>query len=566
MNRASLLLAETISQGLVRGTLTRASRWASQFYVMPANPVMKQGPLNFKYYPWEKDMLDSNAPLNVGQKAAQMGYSNVVLGRTFYEIDVKGTNCLYVLPAKTPDASDFSSSRFDPALELSPHLANLFSDVKNVGHKRAGSANLFIRGSRSRSGLKSIPAGLIILDELEEMTQENIPLALERASGQFEKFVWMISTPWIDNKGINTFFNQSTMEHFWFPCPCCSKYIELKYPESLVVTGESLNEPKLKNSHLICYECKNKLPHDKENPNVKASWLYLPSATTSMKGAKWIPNRTNIDSRGFHVSQLYSATVSPYELACAVIKARYSPADEQELYNSKLGLPRTPEGSSVTDTQIEECKGGYLHFKGSPPNGIICMGVDVGKWLHIEICAYFLPPNFQPALDLNVQCQAKQLISLKVKDFSDLDLLIKQYNVNMCVIDANPERRHAYEFACRNYGKVKLCQYPEGISNRQLSENVAEQLVSADRTSWLDMSLGRFKTKAIKLPIDCSDEYKEQIKAQVRIFRKDKNGQQIARYETADNVADHFGHARNYCEIALPLAMSVGRMLTERVG
>ncbi len=143
---------------------------------------------------------------------------------------------------------------------------------------------------------------------------------------------------------------------------------------------------------------------------------------------------------------------------------------------------------------------------------------------------------------------------------------MRQYNVVMCVIDANPERRLAYEFACRHYGKAKLCQYPEGISNRQLSENSAEQIVSADRTSWLDMALGRFKNKMIELPIDCADEYKEQIKAQVRIFKKDKHGQQIARYETADNTADHFGHARNYCEIALPLAASIRSASTERVG
>lgn len=557
-NPAKELLIERIQHGLVRGTLTRASRWASRYYIMPANRVMAQGPLNFKYYPWEKEMLDSNAPLNVGQKAAQMGYSNVVLGRTFYEIDVKGMNCLYVLPAKSPDASDFSSSRFDPALELSPHLAKLFSDVKNVGHKRAGSANLFIRGSRSRSGLKSIPAGLIVLDELEEMTQENIPLALERASGQFEKFVWMISTPWIDNKGINTFFNQSTMEHFWFPCPGCGKYIELKYPESLVITGDSLNDPNLEKSHLQCYDCKCVLPQDKMNPDVKASWLHLPSVSDG-KGAKWIPSKTGTPSRGFHVSQLYSATVTPYELAQAVMRAQYSAADEQELYNSKLGLPRTPDGAAITDAQIADCVKGYKHYEAACPNGIICMGVDVGKWLHVEIAAYFFPDSYQATFDLNAQCTCKQLITTKVKEFKELDGLMQQYRVQMCVIDANPERRMAYDFACRNYGHVKLCHYPEGVNGKQLNENQAEQMVAADRTSWLDTSLGRFRAKTISIPMDTSEEYKEHIKAQVRIFRKDKNGNPVARYETADNTPDHFGHARNYCEIALPLATVLAR-------
>src|SRR5262249_14884021 len=163
----------------------------------------------------------SDAELNVGQKAAQMGFTETVLNIVFYHIDVKAVDCLYVLPAKTPDASDFSAARFDPALESSPHLANLFSDVKNVGHKRAGTATLYVRGSRSRAGLKSIPTGLIILDEVDEFDQENIPLAMERAAGQVEKMVWMISTPTIDNFGINKYYLQSSQNHFHFKCPCC---------------------------------------------------------------------------------------------------------------------------------------------------------------------------------------------------------------------------------------------------------------------------------------------------------------------------------------------------------
>ena len=104
-------------------------------------------------------------------------------------------------------ATDFSTSRFDPALELSPHLNNLFSDVKNVGHKRAGSANLFVRGSRSESQLRSIPAGVLIFDEVDVMVQRNIILALERASGQVHKLFMFLSTPTIDNFGINDCFS-----------------------------------------------------------------------------------------------------------------------------------------------------------------------------------------------------------------------------------------------------------------------------------------------------------------------------------------------------------------------
>jgi phage terminase large subunit GpA-like protein len=145
--------------------------------------------------------MSSRAESNVGQKAAQMGYTETMLNLTFYNIDILRRDCLYVLPAKTPDAHDFSASRFDPALELSDYLTKLFSDVQNIGHKRAGSVNLYVSGSRSRSGLKSIPAGFLVMDELDEFDQENIPLAMERQSGQKEKQNWKISTPTHDGEG-----------------------------------------------------------------------------------------------------------------------------------------------------------------------------------------------------------------------------------------------------------------------------------------------------------------------------------------------------------------------------
>ncbi len=165
-------------------------------------------------FPWTLGMHDSQAARNVGMKGAQLGFTETVLDITLYNIDINALDCLYVLPTKTPDASEFSAARFDPALELSPHLAKLFSNVKNVGHKRAGAANLYIRGSNSRSSLKSIPVGFIVFDEVNEMNQENIPLAEERTSGQANPVIWKISTPTVPGKGISLVFDGSPQEHF----------------------------------------------------------------------------------------------------------------------------------------------------------------------------------------------------------------------------------------------------------------------------------------------------------------------------------------------------------------
>jgi hypothetical protein len=487
-------------------------------------------------------MHDCESEIMVGQKAAQMGYTEVALNKVFYMMDKKGVSVLYMLPASTPDAKDFSTARFDPALEMSPHLKNLFSDTKNIGHKRAGSANLYIRGSRSRSQLKSIPVALIVFDEVDEMVQANVPLAVERASGQLEKQFFYLSTPTIDKYGVNEFFCLSTQNHYMFPCPCCSRITELIFPECLIITSDDPTNPEIYDSHLICKECKGILPHE--------------SKKDLFKKAKWVPTNTDSVIEGFYINQLYSMTVKPYELAIAKLKAETNPADEQEFYNSKLGLTHIVEGARVTTTQIKDAISTYKSRNEGSLHSMVTMGVDVGKWLHFEISEHVVDKQIH-AGDINLATTTRVLRAGKVLHFEELDTLMREYKINYCVIDANPERRKALEFAQRFWGYVKLCFYGNYVSGKSIHVHAEEEhTVTVDRTTWLDLSLTRFRTGRIKLPKDISLEYQAHIMAPVRVYEKDKNDNPVGRYVTG-NEDDHYAHARNYCEIALRLAAAI---------
>jgi len=496
------------------------------------------GRWTFDHHPWLRDMQDSTASTNIGQKAAQMGYTECVLNKTFYEIDMNSVDCLYVLPTKSPDASDFSAARFDPAVELSTHLQNMFSDVKNVGHKRAGATNLYVRGSRSKAGLKSVPVGLLVLDEVEEMNQENIPLAMERMSGQLEKMVWAISTPFVEGEGINKLFQDSSQEHFFFKCPHCGKLTELIFPECFVYNAEVLRD-----SHYICKECNGILKQEE-----KIDWL---------KTGRWVPQYTNKESRGFYISQLYSPAITPYDIANSYRLSLTNQADEQELYNSKIGVPHEPDGARVTSKSLTECTKTYRKGIKPKPNDIVTLGVDVGKFLHYEVTRYRYLTN--DTVDINMNTYAQVLDEGKFKDFSELDNLMRIYNIKACVIDANPERRMAFNFAMRFWGFVRLCFYGSSINGKQISMGSEEECsLTVDRTSWMDLSLSRFRNGTIELPMDVSLEYRQHIKAPVRILVKNDQGQTVARYNEGSKE-DHAAHARTYSEIALQLAATLSQ-------
>ncbi len=502
------------------------------------------GPWTFKYHPWLREMHDTTAELHVGQKSAQMGFTEWALNVTFYNVDVKGADCLYVLPAKTPDASDFSAARFDPALELSPRLSDLFSDVKNIGHKRAGSANLYIRGSRSRPGLKSIPTGLIILDEVDEMTQENIPLAMERAAGQVEKMVLALSTPTIPEFGINKMYMESTQEHFYFKCPLCSRSTEMVFPESLEIVGEEINDPRIIESHLKCKECRGKLIHE-----TKTEWLE--------KGF-WVPSYSQRASRGSHVNQLYSSTIDPVSMARSYFRSQRDPSEEQEFYNSKLGLPHVVSGAQLNDGEIDQCIRSHRR-KEVKPGKIVTLGVDVGKYLHYWIDEWKL--GTVRGSDMHTESVARTVDFGKIPlmEFERLDELMRTWQIQGCVIDAEPERRSSLQFANRFYGYVKTCWYSQSPNGKEI--HISEQedhTISVNRTAWLDLSLGRFRNKMIELPQDLDQEVRSHLKALIRLYKKDKDGNPVGRYENGPRD-DHYAHARNYSEIALQFAASIGQ-------
>lgn len=535
--------AQIVSNGLRRRSIVNCSSWAEKCRIM-GKPF--SGPYSFKYFPWAKAMHDNDDEKWVGQKSSQVGYTEIALNRVFYTIDIKRVDCLYLLPSQSPDASNFSAGRFDPALELSPYLSGLFSDVKNVGHKRAGSTNLYVRGTRSRSQLKSIPAGLIIFDELDEMTQKNLSLAEERQSGQMYHQEIKISTPTIAGTGINIDYNESLQEHFHFQCPHCSRYTELIYPDCLIITAEDMYDPNIANSHLICKECHKILDHD-----TKHEWL-----STGI----WVPHNEKGLWSGYHINGLYSSAAArhPKNIALKVFKSKFDPDEEQELYNSVLGQVHEVKGSRLTDADVQRCVKNYELNPKVAAGTLITMGVDQGAEIHFEVTAW-RPLLNGPRDDVNLCWFPKVLEIGALLQFEHLDRLMRKWQVRSCVIDAHPEKRKALEFAGRFLGFVNLCYYSESTRSKNIVQWSGEPCITVDRTSWLDLALGRFKDQRIAVPVNIPQDYVNQLKAPVRVPRKDINGNAVAVYITGDRVADHYAHARNYSEIALNFAVSYAR-------
>lgn len=535
-------LKTQLANGLLRKSATTCSKWAEQ-YVVLGKPI--PGPMSFRHHPWSREWHNCDSDWT-GMKAAQMGMTMSALNRAIFTIDIKRNDVLYVLPKKTPDAADFSKAKFDTLLELSPYLSSLFNNVKNIGHKQSGAVNFYLRGSRSRSGLKSISVGLRIYDEFDEMNQNNISLADERSSGYLEKDKQniRITTPTIPEYGVSKEWETTTQEHFFFKCPNCSKLTEFVFPDDLIITSDSLNnEADLRKSYVICHECKSPISQEQK-------------ATILARGIWNSTANPKAYVRGFYVNQLYSLTIQPWEIAKLGLKARTEGIDEQEYWNSKGGLPHALAGARLDDQHINACKSSHRLTDAIRP-GLITMGVDVGhKVLYYWIDRWLLPPEIGP--EINQTAVPQTLMMGVVPGFESLDPLMYNYQVNHAVVDTDPDFRGASNFATRHAGTVSLCRFVRGQKKRSMGTNKEEgQTIHVNRTYWLDNSQSRFLSPArIILPLDMPEEINRHLKALTRHTSRDpSDGNIVSRYISTS--ADHFAFARVYSEIALPLAVSV---------
>jgi len=555
MNEAALGFLEAIQSRLVSGSLTTCSRHAAHKRLIPDIVTEEVGSFSTRYTPWSEQMMDSTASFNYAMKGAQLGVTEVLINLAFFILDIKQRNVLYVLPTSLI-AGNFSKARFSPALKTSPKLQEMFTDTNRETLKVAGRAVLYITGSRGEGNLKEKPANVLLLDEIDAMDQKAVWRALERLSGKprDKRMVWGISTPTIPNYGIHKLYLTGTQEHYMFPCPHCEKQIELT-KDNLVICGDSITDPEIRRTHLKCVKCSKRLEH-RDKPHF-------------LKAAEWVPKNPNCDSdrRSFHVNQLYSYTIEPFEIAEAHFRGLTSEQAAQELHNSKYGIPRLGDGAKITDDLINNCIGDYRTDTFKRPETIHeqfnTLGVDKGKICHYVVLNWRFG-EFGRDLNNNATAALVDFGTFPEQDYDKrIAEIMLEWQVRATVLDPDPGPNDARRVAKVYPGYAWLCRYREGKTGNEMS--ISDQVSGAptavvDKVNWVSNALRRFKTNRITVPQDMTDELREHIKNPVFCYvRREKKteaglivpGPMVLEYLT--DGADHYTMALTYAEIGLPL-------------
>lgn len=498
------------------------------------------GPWKLKGHEYQVGWLKEMHPRQCFIKGAQIGATETLVLKTLHGhiMNRYPQGSMYLFPT-TRDVSDFSKARFDPLIQMNPFIGEHVkptgekgTDAQNI--KKVGRGFLYLRGAKSTrniggakkssTGLKSAPVDRVVFDELDEMEPNMIELAKHRVMHSDVKELMYLGTPTIPDYGVDRMYKNSDQRVWMLECPKCGKEtcLDLEFPNSIKRRVDGT-------AYRACIHC---------------------SAEVHPSKGRWVaqyPDRSK-DLVGWWISQLNSVYVDP----AYILDIYENPPDGDlaEVMNSHLGKAYLPAENRLTQQEVFACCGSDAERLNS--DNPTCMGVDVGRELHVVIAE-------------RKNRQTLEIIRMvRVGSFNDLHDLARRFNTKCAVIDLYPETRKVREFQQSEHFQVFGCQYVESKAS-QWAWDEKDRVVKVNRTELCDAT-HHLIAESGRLILPRRSQEVEQFAFEVcniaKILEEDtETGAKEFRYRKLD-ARDHYRHALNYVFLAAERTPVVSDMNT----
>lgn len=461
------------------------------------------------------DIYMDKHPYQVIEKAAQMGASVLGMIKSFYVCDKLGKTVIYFFPTDE-DVREFSKARVKPVINDSEHIREIVDDVDSVSLRQVGRGFLYFRGMKSNIRMKSIPADMLVFDELDEVGEKERALADQRLNHSDLRWRFMLSTPTFDNYGIDYEFRRTDQRYWNLICKKCDtrNILEFQFPDCV----KRVNEDE---AFLQCRKC---------------------SSPLDTQYGMWIAEKPAVKKyRGYHMCGLYSYYMDLPKLLDDFASGR----DREELFRSKLGLPWVSADQKITRDMVESCMKGESNE--TPSLQHTYMGVDQkGDELHIIIRGWS-----------RIMRRPQVLFVGKVRKFHELSPLMATYDVDLCVIDGLPNQHSARDFSEKHAGRVFLCYYNDNQKGNAIWKvpdgGKGDYMVTVNRTEALDAMYEEIQIKDLILPSQYADETRRELTDNLcnlaRITEEDEDtGQRTSYWKKLGS--EHYAHANSYSVLA----------------
>jgi hypothetical protein len=519
-------------------------------------------------YHYLYDIYADDSREKVIKKSTQCGVSAYGIARSFHAAEY-GRRVIFLQPADG-QLGDFVKDRVDSVINYSSHLIRLLraktrADADRTGLKRIGRGLIYFRGTGSVNNVISVPADLLIGDEIDFCNITNIELAKERLEASDYQGNERMSTPTIPGYGIDKLYAASDKKRYMIKCGGCGEYVAPDFYKHVV---EQIAEGRYE---LLDRQYKPGCGRDVN--------LYCPKCGGVLdrtKPGEWVAESPSVEISGYHITKLIA---SRKPLAAIVKEFIDAVGDEQAITqfdNCTLGIARMAEGACLTDAILDGCLGTEVITmpRDGVDGGPCVAGIDQssGRNKHYVVIDRLLDDGRR----------LRRYIGRAT--WGELEGLLVRYKVTAAVCDIAPETTKAKELQSALGDRdgaiaMYLADYNAGDLGAdwyRVKDDDEHVIVKVDRTQSLDKAASCYTRRpaAVILPANASaiarksgeayGTFYKQMGNSVRVYRKNpRTGEFRAVWQ--DTGPDHYRHADNYANMAAELVGTVHGPYTDGI-
>jgi phage terminase large subunit GpA-like protein len=288
---------------------------------------------------------------------SQAGKTGLLMGGVAYLVDNDPSRVLWVM-ASEHQAATFAETRWLPMLRRSPLLAEQLPKgaqrhaVKNL-QQAIGASIVNFFGSNSPGNLASIPARVVVLDEVDKFSEgttreaDAVSLAEQRTKSFGNAKRYKASTPTMLEGLIWQELQKTDLRRRQLPCPSCGRFVVLAWSRAFTVF------PLRGDEAFITWDQEARRPDrtwdlDRVERSARAECphcgAHIRDSDKSRldRAGRWVPTQPAARGRrGWHMPSLYatSAETSFGRLALKFLQAKRSFTGLQSFINGELAEP-----------------------------------------------------------------------------------------------------------------------------------------------------------------------------------------------------------------------------------
>jgi len=393
----SQIVKKAFLDGFRPKEILTVSQWADKYRILPRKTSSEPGQWRTERTPYLREVMDELSHMSptkkvVFMKGAQIGATEAGNNWIGYTIDYDPGTMMVVWPS-LPDVKKNSKLRITPLLEGTERLKEKVSSGKSKDDKNTAlfkdfdGGALVLSGANSASGLRSVPAKKLFLDEIDgypldvEGEGDPIELVMVRTRTFSKRKVFLVSTPTF--KGVSKIekeFKSSDQRYYYVPCPHCQEKQILKWENIHYETEEAGPDDDHDLVTYAAYFCEHCGEEIQEHHKTKM-----------LANGVWIKHNPKSKTAGFHLSGIYSPLgwYSWIELCQDYVRAINNHEKMVTWVNTAKGETYEDDGEKPQEDILYQRRESYEI--GVVPKGVIFLtcAVDVqGNRLEAEVIGW----------------------------------------------------------------------------------------------------------------------------------------------------------------------------------